>query len=46
MPTEKVKVCQVCHTQTEVKGPADEKSGCAFCDAPPSAQTIVSEAAS
>jgi len=38
-------ICQVCHTQWQIKSPnRDDARGCSFCDAPKEAITVVSEA--
>lgn len=38
-------ICQVCGCQWQVKSPnRDDAQGCAFCDAPAKAITVVSEA--
>ena len=44
-PTNEVAVCQVCGCQWQVKSSKREDAmGCAFCGAPESAITIISEA--
>ena len=44
--SERFAVCQVCHCQWQIQSttpPYDDAKGCAFCDAPADAITIINE---